>query len=193
MDKKLKVLLASLLIASSAYAADKYSSNSLVGFEGGYSFVDAKYGATASLEEESFGVAGMKIGAEAENIRMFISARNAFIESDTAADYSSSYLYGLEFQYMFNMADFANFFIGANYGRLSLEFDDLDSKRREYTTDYMGGDVGFNFHLGESFDLELGARLMTLDDPEHTLDGEKYTFDDITTGYMSLIYKYQMD
>ncbi len=189
MRKKLKILLASLMVSSISYANDAYGSNSLVGFEAGYSNQDIKYAAPAKGEE--FGSAGMKIGAETNNFRMFLSAR--ILENKTDVDLNSAYLYGLEFQYMFNIVDFTNLFIGANYGRMSLEFDDLEAKRREYTTDYIGGDVGLNFHLGESFDLELGGRIMTLDDPDHTLDGVSYTFDDIVTGYMSLIYKYQID
>jgi len=190
MGKKLKILLASLLLVSTSYAKDNYSSSSLVGFEAGYSNFDVQY--NNPKEKEKFGIAGMKVGAETDNFRMFISARNAFMDSSNV-DYSSSYLYGIEFQYMFNIHEKVNFFVGANYGRMSLEFDDVTSARREYTTDYIGGDTGFNFHIGNSFDLELGARLMTLDDPEHTLNSITYTFDDVLTGYVSLIYKYQMD
>ncbi len=194
MRKKLsKILLATLLSASVAQAASNdyvFESSSLVGLEVGMSSFEVKD--NVSDKKEDFAAAGLKIGAESRNVRLFLSARNGFMSSDNY-DYDTSYIYGAEFQYLFNFAEFGNFFIGVNAGRASFEFDDLTSAQRKYTTDYLGADVGFNFHIGKSFDIEVGGRLMTLDEPNHTLGGVTYTFDDIVTGYTSLIFKYQMD
>lgn len=196
MRKKLsKVLLAGLLVTSASYAGsdDKYiyESNSLVGIEGGMATFDVKDTAIAKKTED-FSTAGFKVGAETRNVRMFLSARKAFMSSDNY-DYDKAYMYGIELQYKFNVMESLNFFIGANYGKASFEFKDLTTSVREYTTKYKGGDVGINYHINEMFDVELGARLMVLDDDTHTLGGVTYTFDDIANGYMSLIIKYQMD
>jgi hypothetical protein len=195
MTKKLKKLLvAGLVLASTSYASsnnNNYYSKSLVGIEGGYSYFSVD-DTTATEKTEDFGLVGMKIGAETHNVRMFLSVRNAFMSSDDY-DYKAAYMYGAELQYLFNISEMANFYIGGNIGKFNLEFDDLLSNKREFSTKYMGGDAGFNIHIGDSLDLELGGRIMTLDDSEHTLNTVKYTFDDIITGYMSLIFKYQMD
>ncbi|WP_373069742.1 outer membrane beta-barrel protein [Sulfurimonas sp.] len=196
MRKKLsKMLLAGLLIATVSYAEtdDKYiyDSNSLVGIEGGMATFDIK-DTTAIKKEEDFNMAGFKVGAETRDFRMFLSARKAFMNGDHY-DWDKAYMYGAELQYKFNVMDSLNFFIGGNIGRVSFEFKDLTAAVREYTTKYIGGDVGINYHINDMFDLELGARLMTLSDDTHTLGGVTYTFDDITNGYMSLIVKFQMD
>ena len=193
IEKVKKILIASLLITSSAYADSSdylYESRSLVGFEGGYSAFDVKDVGNNIKREESSAVGGIKIGAETSNIRMFLSFRNAFID-----DYDYAYMYGVELQYLFNMSDAVNFYIGANIGRVSFRFNEYAATNitRDFTTEYMGGDIGFNWHMTKTVDLELGARLMSLPDPDHILNGEKYTFDDITMGYMSIIFKYQMD
>jgi len=102
-------------------------------------------------------------------------------------------MYGAELQYKFNLSSIINFYIGANIGRISFRFDDASNNTRDFTTEYMGGDVGFNWHLTDSADIEIGARIMSLPEPEHTLSGVTYTFDDISMSYVSLIFKYQMD
>ena len=182
MRKKIgKVLLTSVLLASASYADSHdytFDSNSLVGIEGGFSSFDVEESATVENSED-FSTAGFKIGAETEEVRMFISARKAFMSSDNY-DFSNAYMYGAELQYKFNMMDSLNFFLGANIGRFNFEADNS-----KYSLDYFGGDTGFNYHINEMFDLEVGARLMKLQDTD--------VFDDIVTGYTSLILKYQMD
>lgn len=178
------------MLGTISYASSNdyvYSSDSLVGIEGGYASFDTK-DSNAIKENEKFGVAGLKIGAQTHNVRMFLSFRNAFVE-----DYDYAYMYGGEIQYKFNFSSIANFYIGANIGRISFRFEDPSNSNtvRDFTTKYVGGDVGFNFHVANNVDLELGARLISIPDPEHTLNGVTYTFDDITMGYMSIIFKYQ--
>lgn len=199
MRKKIsKVLLAGLLVTSASYAESNdhtFDSNSLIGIEGGMGSFETQVSATTKKKED-FNMAGFKIGAETHNVRMFLSARQAFMSSDNF-DYDKAYMYGAELQYKFNMMDSLNFFVGVNYGKVSFEFNEkgavTTATLRQYSTKYKGGDVGFNYHINDMFDVELGARLMTLDDDTHTLGGVTYTFDDITTGYMSIILKYQMD
>jgi hypothetical protein len=189
-----KLIVTSLLVTSATYANssdDKYYSRSLVGFEGSYSSFEIK-DTSATKKKENFGAVGIKIGAETKNVRMFLSARNGFMGNENY-EYSSAFMYGAELQYMINIDKMANFYFGANIGKVNFKFDDLDENKRVYTTQYVGGDVGFNVHLDDSLDLELGGRLMTLSDSQHTLNAVTYTFDDIITGYMSLIFKYQMD
>jgi hypothetical protein len=188
-----KLIVTSLLLTSVTYANDdRYYSRSLVGFENSYSSFSVQ-DASATKNKESFGAVGMKIGAETKNVRMFLSARNGFM-SDKNYEYNSSFMYGVELQYMINMDKMANFFVGVNVGKVNFKFnDEAASNNIAYVSGYKGADVGFNIHVADSLDLELGGRFMTLDDSEHTVNGDTYTFDDIITGYMSLIFKYQMD
>lgn len=185
-----RVLLVSLLIASTSYAGsrnDIFESYSLVGFEGSIATLKGKDSTNAETEEDS-NILGMKIGSETENVRMFLSIRNAFVK-----DFDSARMYGLELQYKFNFSSKANFFIGGNYGRITYTFEDESANDRKFSSKYLGGDIGININVDESFDLEFGGRLMTLDESSDTLGASTYTFDDISMGYISLIFKYQMD
>lgn len=192
-NKLKKLLVTSLLIATAGYAGSSdriYESNSLVGFEGGYTKFDVDNGTTDVNDDGP--VVGMKVGAETENVRMFLSLRNAFINNDNY-EYDYTYMYGAELQYLFNFSSFANLFIGVSIGEISLRFTDVTNTTRDMTASYTGGDAGFNFHINESFDLELGARIISIDNPDHTIGGTTYTFGEILNGYASLIFKYQMD
>lgn len=195
MRKKISRILLVVLLASSASYAESndyiYDSNSLIGIEGGFSSFDINE-SPAVQKSEDFSTAGFKLGAETQNVRMFISARQAFMSSDNY-DYDKAYMYGVELQYKFNMMDSLNFFLGASYGKANFQFKDSSAIDRKYSSKYKGGDIGFNYHVNNMFDLELGGRLMVFDDPDHTIGATTYSFDDITTGYMSLILKYQMD
>ncbi|QFR49953.1 porin family protein (plasmid) [Sulfurimonas lithotrophica] len=193
-DRLKKLLVAVLFAASASYAGSNdytYDSSSLVAIEGGFTSMEVKNPSNL-VTKDDFGTVGLKIGAQTRNVRMFVSFRNGFIDDDNY-NYDYFYMYGAELQYLFNFSTSANFFIGASAGRISLRFDDATLNQRDYATNYTGGDLGFNIHMNENFDFELGARFINLLDSEHTLSGVKYTFDDITMGYMSIIFKYQMD
>ncbi len=187
----IKVVLASLLLSSSLMAGLEYDSkpNSLIGFEVGSASMDV------SSDEDSYDKIldamnyGFKIGAQTDNYRLFLSYR--FYAGDDVENLTTM---GAELQYMVDVASFMNVFIGVNAGVVDIEFKDAATPRltRVVSQQYLGGDVGFNFHIGENFDFELGARMMSIQ-ADHLLDSKTYTFGDIVTGYGSLIYKFKMD
>jgi len=183
-----KLLLAGVLVASVSYADSNnytFESKSLIGIEGGYSSMDVEDAGAVTTKEKPVS-AGLKIGAQTHNVRLFLSFRNMNVDS-----FDSAYLYGVELQYLFNFSKHANLFIGANAGRMNISYEDALSNAYDFTTQYIGGDLGFNLHLSENLDLELGTRLITLSESEDT--ASSYKFGDITTSYMSLIIRYEMD
>lgn len=182
-----KVLLVSVLVGSSlmAESSSKFDSSSLIGLEFGSGNIDVS--STGYDETFTSPHAAFKIGAETNNYRLFLSARYF-----TGSDFDALSTLGGEFQYLLNVADFMNFFIGLNAGVADIEFTDNANLSRVVSETYFGGDAGFNFHVGNSFDVELGARIMGIQ-AKHTLGGATYTFGNITSGYASIIYKYQMD
>lgn len=188
--------LSILLIGGMAQADDyKFNIKSLVGFEGGYTAFDVeKIAPPASSVISSYNQpeVGLKIGAESENYRVFLSVRNYFVDG---YDYFISY--GGELEYLFNFSKGANFFIGVNAGILDGRFSvSGESEARTISDPYMGGEAGFNFHMGEHFDFEMGGRIMTTDAQNKKIIGSSpvtYKFDTLITGYASIIIKYQMD
>ena len=162
-----------------------YNSRSLVGIEGSYNTMDVENVTASSRVTEKFSGVGMKIGAQTDNYRLFLSGRNNFVDG-----YDYAYTLGGEFQYLMNFSSFMNMFLGASAGYADLRFVDSINASRELVTPYFGGDVGFNIHLGESLDLELGARVIKLSDPSHTQNNITYNIDNISSAYMSFIFKY---
>lgn len=177
------------LISSSSAIATPYIFNtkSLVGVEGTYNSFDISNDASYS-DELVYISTGIKIGGESEKYRLFLSARKNFI-----ANYDYSHAIGAEAQYLMNFTSVANMFIGVNTGTLTLKFDDEASLNRKVSSKYYGGDIGFNLHLSDFTDLEIGARKINLTEPSHLQGGVTYTFENITNMYISLIFKYSMD
>jgi len=164
---------------------------SLVGIEGGYTSFDVEKNQAntpAEITKYNKGEAGLKIGGQTENYRLFLSVRNYFL-----SDYDYFVTYGGEIQYLFNFSKFANFFIGANGGVLDARFKVAnETQTRTLSDPYYGGDVGFNIHATKSVDIELGGRIMTTS-AENRKNGITYKLDNLITGYASIIFRYQMD
>lgn len=183
-----KLLLAGLFVASVSYANSydyRFESKSLVGFEGSYSSIDVEDATNVTTKENPLSM-GLKIGAQTHDVRLFLSFRNI-----NAADFNTAYMYGAELQYLFNFSEKMNFFVGGNTGRLSINYDDAASTEHKFTTKYIGGDIGLNLHLSENVDFELGTRIITLSESQDT--SSSYKFSDMTTNYISLIIRYEMD
>jgi len=192
MKKIVSGLVAFFILLGSAYADDlSFETWSLIGIEGGYSSFDLErdqVGTPVQTTTYNKAEAGIKIGAQTQNYRLFLSMRDYFV-----SDFDYLVTYGVEGQYLFNFSKVANLFIGINAGAIDAKLTIAnESRTRSFSDPYFGGDLGFNFHIGESFDLELGARVMTTD-AQNTINGVTYKIDTLTTGYVSFIYKYQMD
>ena len=186
-----KIILATLLSISPLLANDskyEYDSSSLVGFEIGYSGLDVDNDDTPAIHDtHNFGLGGLKIGAQTDNYRIFLSARHMQID-----DYDYAYTLGGEIQYIYDFSDYANFYLGLNAGKAEMKFTDMDGLSRSISDPYFGGDVGMNIHANDDIDLEFGVRIMTLN-AENDRKDIIYTFNSITSGYMSIVFKYQMD
>ncbi len=196
------VSLAALLVCGSATAVSAnddftFNTKSLIGFEGGYSTfdVDNNYNAQFPFNNvdptDSYdsGYIGLKIGAQGNDFRAFLSARNIFIGSE----YDYFVTLGAEIDYFFNFSKKANFYIGANGGYLFSKFQaDNETFNRKMDGLYYGGQLGFDFHVSPRFDVEVGARIMDTDVSDST-GAVKYTLDYIVEGYTSFIIKFDMD
>ena len=192
MRKKLsKVILASFLIGTSLLGSSlehTSDSQSLVGLELGYSSVGVENDATPVYRNlHKLGDVGFKVGVQSDEYRLFIGGRYY-----GSPNFKYMNTIGAEFQYLFNFSKYANFYLGVNTGLASLKIIDEKDLSRTISDNYFGGDAGFNIHLGKMVDLELGARLMSLQ-AENTRSSIKYTFDNIISGYASVIIKYDMN
>jgi len=177
-----------VVASSSEYGVDTYS---LVGVEGGYSsFEHERTAVNGDIKRTKSDLVygGIKVGAQSKHYRIFFSAH--FFDTD---DFNYARMYGVGGQYMFNFSKFANFFVGVNAGTTDMEFiDNINNKSIKVYEPYYGGDLGFNIHLSNSIDWEIGAKYITInsDQKENNIE---YNFNNITTGYTSVIFKFKMD
>ncbi len=201
MKNKIKSMLvaSSLLLSSVSFANENFYSQtkSLVGIEGGYSSLDYENGVKTNNTQGSVSLenVGLKIGAETEDYRVFISG-NYFFDASSQYDYLVTY--GLAIQYKFNVTKVFNIYLGANGGLMNAKVRAKGANgieetfSRTFSDPYFGGDLGANIHLGDSVDLELGGRVMSVQ-ADNTINGRTYRIDNIIQAYGSLIFKWQMD
>jgi hypothetical protein len=187
-----KVVLTSLLVSAPLMADFGFNDDtySLLGVEGGYSSFDVERDDSvnpASIKKHKMMHGGLKIGAQSKDYRFFLSGRYY-----DAEDFDYATTLGAELQYMFHFSSIANFYLGVNGGIVNMRFTDGGTTSRTISDPYFGGDAGFNVHLGETIDLELGARVMQIQ-AENKIGTVAYKFDNLVSGYASIIFKYQMD
>ncbi len=195
--KKLVKLIGVPLLALSLQAGD-WSTQSLVGIEGGVTSFDLDnnnpYGESTSSSQSPTSF-GLKVGAEAQTYRIFLSGRHYSVSDEF--DYANSF--GVEFQYLFRFGSNASVFAGINGGIINMEFNDSNAYTREISQGYFGGDLGVNFSVNHNFDVELGVRYMNLNaDNTKYVDGVDeqvaytYSIDNMVNTYVSLIYKFKI-
>ncbi len=188
-----KVVLASMLVSAPLMAEYSFNDDmySLFAIEGGYSTFDVERneaGVPASIKKYDMAHAGLKIGAQSKNYRVFLSGRYY-----DAEDFNYATTLGAELQYMFNFAKYADFFLGVNGGIINMRFNpEGEEVSRTISDPYYGADVGFNLHLADEFDFEIGAKIMQID-AHNDKSGINYKFDNLVSGYASIIFKYKMD
>jgi len=183
MKKNLTKALLATLIATAPLAANEYSynANSLFALEGGYASMNETAAGGSGIQPDNFGSYGLKIGAETQDYRIFVTANYLDINN-----FDYAYTYGVALQYKFNFTQKVNFFLGANggYADMKLSKGTSVNSGKSISDTYFGGDAGFNFHASELVDLELGGRMFKVNND---------LVDNIVTGYASVIIKYQMD
>jgi len=190
MKKRLtKIALAASLLSMPVIAgADEYKS--LLAIEGGYNKVTADVADTQtySVQDSKFGSAGLKLGAEGENFRAFLSARYY-----DAKDFNKLNTLGAELQYLFHFSKPVSFFVSANAGKAFMKFSSTTNYPSVTdNTYYFGGGAGFNLTVSELVDVEVGARYM--DFGNTIVQGNtSYKFDSMAAAYGSIIFKWQMD
>jgi len=185
------------LIASSALFAEPSSfySKTLIGIEGGYSNFDVEKqvsGASSVIKKVDAGNIGIKIGAQSQNYRLFLSAR---YYDGSGVNYVATY--GGELQYLRDFNPKIGWFFGLNTGYTDGRVSTInESSSRDLSGFYAGGDIGINYHISKDYDFEIGARAMfqNITDTKKDLDGNYVTYklDNIVTGYFSIIYKFDM-
>ena len=187
-----KIALATVLVASSLSAGEyDFNTHSLFAIEGGYSTLNADVNnAGYSIQKSEMADIGLKLGAEGDNYRVFLSGRYYNAENDNIVATA-----GGEVQYMFNFSKPVNFFIGANAGASYVKIgpsSDGVLPSASITTPYYGGDMGFNYHATPLMDLELGVRHMHMNGTM-TSGASTYDISGITSAYASVIIKWKMD
>ena len=124
-----KTAVATLLIASSLSVVsaddtkDTYDVRSLIGFEAGYSAFDYERttaGVVDASETVNLAHAGVKIGDETNDYRVFLSARAL-----DGGDFDYARAYGIELQYLLNVSKMANVYFGVNTGIVDMRFDEI--------------------------------------------------------------------
>jgi hypothetical protein len=187
-----KIALAASLLSMPAIAgANEYTS--LFAIEGGYNKVTADVADTApvqtySVQDSKLGSVGLKLGAQGENFRIFLSARYY-----DANNFSKLNTLGAEVEYLFHFSKPVSFFISANAGKAFMKVSSTPHYAAVSTNEYCyGGGAGFNLTVTDLVDVEIGARYIDLDS-QVTQGTATYKFDSITSAYASIIFKYQMD
>jgi len=187
-----KIVLGVALLATPLMAGYEFQTKSLVGIEGGGSTLDYEQGTNLNNTQGSTGLAnlGLKLGAETEDFRAFLSGRY-FYDPSNRYDYMTTF--GVEIQYMFNVSKAFNIYMGGNGGIANAKWrEDGETFSRTISNPYFGGDIGTNIHLGKSTDLELGGRVMSIQ-ATNTKNGTSSRINNIINVYASIIFKWKMD
>jgi hypothetical protein len=188
-----KVVCATVLVASSLMAESGMFDDreSLVGVEVGYTSLEVERNdgsRPANIGTHKLPNGGLKIGAQSKNFRVFLSGR--YYGGD---DFDYITTYGAEIQYLLNISKYANIYFGGGGGGIKLRFAPSGEPYSRTVSDtYYSGDVGTNIHVGESVDIEVGVRVLALS-ASNTINNITYNFDNLVTGYASVIYKFKMD
>jgi hypothetical protein len=195
-NKLLGAVAFSALLTTSMMAKDIYTNHdySLIGIEGGYSSissdVDDYTNNTHATNTKSVSSIGIKLGAQSDDYRVLLTAN---YYNDASRDFDYIGTYGGEFDYLLNVSEKLNIYLGVNAGLANMKYTvPGENFSRVISDPYYGADAGINVHASKLIDLEIGARMMMLD-ATNTKNNVAYTFNNMISGYASIIFKYQMD
>jgi len=185
-----KVVLSTLFVASSLMADYSFDVTSLIGVEGGYANLDVEKVVNNASSTKKYNMAGggIKIGAQTDDFRVYVG-----FNYYSANDFDYITTYGASLEYLIHTSPSFNLFLGVNTGIANMKYLPVsESSFRTVSDPYYGGEAGVDVHLSKSFDLEFGARYMSVD-ASNTRNGIKYRSDNMISGYGSVIYKFKMD
>jgi hypothetical protein len=185
-----KTIFLILFITSSLMADYSFDVTSLIGVDGGYGSLDAERSDnnSSNITKYSMPYGGVKVGAQTKEFRIFLG-----LNYYSADDFDYVTTYGASLQYLINVTSYFNLFLGVNTGVANMRYlASKENKARTVSDSYYGLDTGANIHLGKSFDFELGVRYMSIG-AENTINNVTYRFDNMLTGYSSIIYRFKMD
>jgi len=189
MKNGLKILALSVALSATTVMADE----SLVSIEGAFGSIDVDKENTisgqATNDNASLAGAGLKIGAQSNDYRLFLTA-NYYDSSDDTYNYVATY--GVELDYLIHPSNSFDIFLGLNGGIANIELIDEQNLKRTSSDPYIGGAAGINMHMSQTIDIELGARMLFMD-ISNTRNNVKYTYNSIVAGYASVIFKFQID
>jgi len=189
MKKKLKSLVLCSILSATTVIADE----SLVAIEGTYGGlnVDSEVVSTGLAKNDNVSLAGggLKIGAQSDNYRLFLSANYYAASND---DYNYVATYGIELDYLIKLSKSFGVFLGVNGGMANIEQIDTTGIKRTSSDPYFGGAAGINIHVSRSVDFELGGRMLIMD-ISNTRNDVKYTYNSLASGYASIIFKFKMN
>ncbi len=181
-----KVILAVIMVTAPLVASEyAFQTDSLFAIEGGGSNIGVEH-TGGVYDETSIANIGLKIGAQTESYRVFLSAR--YYDADNLSTLNT---YGGEVQYLFNFSKPVNFYLGANAGVANVKIAIPGDPSESASEMYYGADAGFNIHATELIDVEIGARYLALQEDVVSTSGA--TVDGIVTAYASVIIKWKMD
>lgn len=193
MKKSLQKIAVVTLLAAVPLMGGGFVSTteSLFALEGGHTQLNADVDQSSyDVQKGAMGHFGLKLGAQGKHYRVFLSGRNFVAEKG-----NTIVTMGGEIQYKFNFSKPVSFFMGANGGAANIKIGasgDGALPSVSTTVPYFGGDVGFNYNASDIVDLELGVKYMRMGQSV-TQEATSYNFSNLTSGYGSVIIKWQMD
>ncbi|MDF1876638.1 hypothetical protein JHD47_02270 [Sulfurimonas sp. SAG-AH-194-L11] len=182
-----------VLVMLTPLEADIAYTNALFGVEASYSELANEYRPDSGIKtrgtNDFLGI-GIKAGAETKTLRTFFSL-NYYNDSSSLYEYLITY--GGEVQYKFLRSNAYDIYAGLNAGYCQLKVNiDGESFYRTINNPYFGVSLGTNVHLSNSIDLELGARINTIN-TENIKSQTTFKVDSLVSGYVSFIYKWKMN
>jgi hypothetical protein len=186
------IIIGGFIVGTSLMADYTYNANSLLGFEGGYTYATADTTGSNYYKDGDSNLAnlGIKIGAETDNFRVFFGGRY-YYDIDENFDYLTTY--GIDIQYKFNFSRVANFYLGLGGGVANAKItSDTENFDRTISDGYYNVDGGFNFHMGDGADFEIGGRYLEID-AHNIKNNVDFHLNGLLSAYASLIFRWKMD
>ena len=190
----LRKSVGSLMLLAGVYASagenyfqTAWDAKGLIALEGGAGVANVKQTQditggvyVQNSSNEAVVSAGLKLGGESENYRLFVSARYHNVQ-----DFDYVATVGGELQYLIRAGESFNVFLGLNGGMMSSQRT-IGTDEYSINNPYAGADAGINIDITEHFGIELGARINST----FTNSDNPANIAYLAEGYGSLVFKF---